>query len=72
LSARCSALVDRHRALVAAETIGADRGIGVFGLSAGGRCDTDDLLAGIVVLSLRGLAVSWLIGWAEKLLLAWR
>jgi NitT/TauT family transport system permease protein len=42
------------------------------GLSAGGLYDTDDLLAGIVVLSLRGLAVSWLIGWAEKLLLAWR
>jgi NitT/TauT family transport system permease protein len=58
--------------LVAAEMIGAERGIGAFVLSAGNLYDTDDLLAGIVVLSLLGLSVSWLIGWAEKLLLAWR
>jgi ABC-type nitrate/sulfonate/bicarbonate transport system permease component len=65
-------LVDRHRALVAAETIGAERSIGAFVLSTGDLYDSDDLLAGIVVLSLLGLAVSWLIGRAEKLLLAWR
>jgi NitT/TauT family transport system permease protein len=41
-------------------------------LSAGNLYDTDNLLAGIVVLSLLGLAVSWLIGWAERLLLGWR
>jgi len=58
--------------LVAAEMIGADRGIGAFVLSAGNLYDTDNLLAGIVVLSLLGLAVSWLIGLAERLLLAWR
>lgn len=58
--------------LVAAEMIGAERGIGAFVLSAGNLYDTDNLLAGIVVLSLLGLAVSLLIGWAEKLLLAWR
>ena len=58
--------------LVAAEMIGAERGIGAFVLSAGNLYDTDNLLAGIVVLSLLGLAVSWLIGWAERLLLAWR
>lgn len=58
--------------LVAAEMIGADRGIGAFVLSAGNLYDTDNLLAGIVVLSLLGLAVSSLIGWVEKLLLAWR
>jgi ABC-type nitrate/sulfonate/bicarbonate transport system permease component len=58
--------------LVAAEMIGAERGIGAFVLSAGNLYDTDNLLAGIVVLSLLGLAVSWLIGRAEKLLLAWR
>ena len=52
--------------LVAAEMIGADRGIGAFVLSAGNLYDTDNLLAGIVVLSLLGLAVSWLIGWAER------
>ena len=63
-------MVDRHRALVAAATIGAERGINAFVLSAGGLYDSDDLLAGIVVLSLLGLAVSWLIGRAEKLLLA--
>ena len=39
---------------------------------AGNLYDTDNLLAGIVVLSLLGLAVSWLIGCAERLLLAWR
>jgi NitT/TauT family transport system permease protein len=58
--------------LVAAEMIGADRGIGAFVLSAGNLYDTDNLLAGIVVLSLLGLAVSWLIGWAERRFLAWR
>jgi ABC-type nitrate/sulfonate/bicarbonate transport system permease component len=58
--------------LVAAEMIGAERGIGAFVLSAGNLSDTDNLLAGIVVLSLLGLGVSWLIGRAEKLLLAWR
>jgi len=58
--------------LVAAEMIGAERGIGAFVLSAGNLYDMDNLLAGIVVLSLLGLGVSWLIGWAERLLLAWR
>ena len=58
--------------LVAAEMIGAERGIGAFVLSAGNLYDTDNLLAGIVVLSLLGLAVSWLIGRAERVLLAWR
>jgi ABC-type nitrate/sulfonate/bicarbonate transport system permease component len=58
--------------LVAAEMIGAERGIGAFVLSAGNLYDTDNLLAGIVVLSMLGLGVSWLIGRAEKVLLAWR
>ncbi len=58
--------------LVAAEMIGADRGIGAFVLSAGNLYDTDNLLAGIVVLSLLGLGVSWIIGRAERALLAWR
>ena len=58
--------------LVAAEMIGAERGIGGFVLSAGNLYGIDNLLAGIVVLSLLGLAVSWLIGRAERLLLAWR
>ncbi len=58
--------------LVAAEMIGADRGIGAFVLSAGNLYDTDNLLAGIVVLSLLGLVVAWVIGLLERMLLAWR
>jgi ABC-type nitrate/sulfonate/bicarbonate transport system permease component len=58
--------------LVAAEMIGADRGIGAFVLSAGNLYDVDSLLAGIVVLSALGLTVAWLIGRIEKALLAWR
>jgi NitT/TauT family transport system permease protein len=58
--------------LVAAEMIGAERGIGAFVLSAGNLYDTDNLLAGIVVLSLLGLAVAGLISWLERRLLAWR
>ena len=40
--------------LVAAEMIGAEKGIGAFVLSAGNLYDTDNLLAGIVVLSAAG------------------
>jgi ABC-type nitrate/sulfonate/bicarbonate transport system permease component len=58
--------------LVAAEMIGADRGIGAFVLQAGNLYDTDNLLAGIVVLSVLGLVMSWVIGRLERLLLAWR
>jgi NitT/TauT family transport system permease protein len=58
--------------LVAAEMIGADKGIGAFVLAAGNLYDTDNLLAGIVVLSMMGLIVSWVIGRLERLLLAWR
>jgi len=58
--------------LVAAEMIGADKGIGSFVLQAGNLYDTEALMAGIVLLSLLGLSVSWLIGRVERLLLAWR
>jgi ABC-type nitrate/sulfonate/bicarbonate transport system permease component len=58
--------------LVAAEMIGAEQGIGAFVLSAGNLYDTDALLAGIVVLSALGLAVSGLIGVLERVLLRWR
>ena len=58
--------------LVAAEMIGAERGIGAFVLSAGNLYDVDNLLAGIAVLSLLGLVVAWVIGWLERKLLAWR
>jgi len=58
--------------LVAAEMIGAERGIGAFVLQAGNLYDTDNLLAGIVVLSLMGLTMSWVVGRLERWLLAWR
>ncbi len=58
--------------LVAAEMIGAERGIGAFVLAAGNLYDTDNLLAGIVVLSVIGLIVSWMIGRLERALLGWR
>jgi len=58
--------------LVAAEMIGADRGIGAFVLAAGNLYDTGNLLAGIVVLSALGLTVAWLIGRLERWLLGWR
>jgi len=58
--------------LVAAEMIGADQGIGAFVLQAGNLYDTDNLLAGIVVLSVIGLCVSWVLGVLERWLLSWR
>nr|WP_283949558.1 ABC transporter permease [Limobrevibacterium gyesilva] len=58
--------------LVAAEMIGAEKGIGAFVLSAGNLYDVDNLMAGIVVLSAIGLAASWLIGRIERALLGWR
>jgi ABC-type nitrate/sulfonate/bicarbonate transport system permease component len=58
--------------LVAAEMIGAEKGIGAFVLSAGNLYDVDNLMAGIVVLSAIGLTVSWVLGRIERTLLGWR
>lgn len=58
--------------LVAAEMIGAQYGIGAFILSAGNLMQTDQLLAGVLLLSLLGLAISFLLGRLEKRLLRWR
>jgi NitT/TauT family transport system permease protein len=58
--------------LVAAEMIGADKGIGSFVLQAGNLYDTEGLMAGIVMLSALGLSVAWLLGRLERWLLAWR
>ena len=58
--------------LVAAEMIGAEKGIGAFVLQAGDLYDVDNLMAGLVVLSLLGLTVSWLLGRIERRLLGWR
>lgn len=58
--------------LVAAEMIGAQWGIGALVLAAGSLMQTEVLLAGVVVLSLIGLAISTLLGLAERHLLRWR
>ena len=58
--------------LVAAEMIGAERGIGAFVLQAGNLYDIDNLMAGIVVLSALGLSVAGAIGVLERVLLRWR
>jgi NitT/TauT family transport system permease protein len=58
--------------LVAAEMIGAEYGIGAYVLLAGNLMATDQLVAGVAILSLLGLAVNFLITRAERRLLAWR
>jgi ABC-type nitrate/sulfonate/bicarbonate transport system permease component len=58
--------------VVSAEMIGAEFGIGAFVLQAGNLMQTDQLLAGVVILSLFGLAVGRLINMLETRLLHWR
>jgi len=58
--------------LVAAEMIGAEHGIGALVLQAGNLMRTDQLLAGVAMLSILGLLVSALIGALERRLLSWR
>ncbi len=58
--------------VVSAEMIGAEFGIGAFVLQAGNLMQTDQLLAGVVILSLFGLAIGRLINWLETRLLHWR
>ncbi|MEQ9642815.1 MAG: ABC transporter permease [Alphaproteobacteria bacterium] len=58
--------------LVAAEMIGAEFGIGAYVLLAGNLMATDQLIAGVAMLSILGLCVSWLINRAEKYFLRWR
>jgi NitT/TauT family transport system permease protein len=58
--------------VVSAEMIGAQYGIGAFLLQAGNLMQTDQLLAGVVILSLFGLAVGKLINLLEAKLLHWR
>ena len=58
--------------LIAAEMIGADSGIGAFILAAGNLYRTDNLIAGVVVLSLIGLALSAVLTRIERRVLAWR
>jgi NitT/TauT family transport system permease protein len=58
--------------VVAAEMIGAERGIGALILTSGHLMRTDRLLAGVVILSALGLLVAWALGVLERRLLRWR
>jgi NitT/TauT family transport system permease protein len=58
--------------VVSAEMIGAEYGIGAFVLQAGNLMQTDQLLAGVVILSLFGLVIGKLINLLETRLLHWR
>jgi ABC-type nitrate/sulfonate/bicarbonate transport system permease component len=58
--------------VVSAEMIGAETGLGAFVLQAGNLMQTDRLLAGVLILSLFGLAVGRAISALERRLLRWR
>ena len=58
--------------VVSAEMVGAEKGIGAFVMQAGNLMQTDQLLAGVVVLSLMGLAVARAIGAFERRFIDWR
>ncbi len=58
--------------LVAAEMIGAQFGIGAYILMAGSLFAIEQLIAGVAMLSILGLTISWLIGRAERFFLTWR
>ncbi len=58
--------------LVAAEMLGAQRGIGAYILEAGSLYDLERLFAGVVILSVLGVLTSAAIGGLERRLLRWR
>lgn len=58
--------------LVSAEMIGAEYGIGAFILQAGNLMLTDQLLAGVLLISILGLALGTALTRLEKWLLRWR
>jgi NitT/TauT family transport system permease protein len=58
--------------VVAAEMIGAQYGIGAFLLTAGNLMQTDDLMAGVVILSILGLSLGAVLTAVEKAFLSWR
>ncbi len=58
--------------LVSAEMIGAQYGIGSLIILNGNLMQTDNLLAGVVVLSLLGVCIGFVLGRIEKWLLRWR
>jgi NitT/TauT family transport system permease protein len=58
--------------LVAAEMIGAEFGIGAFILATGNMMRTDQLMAGVTLLSLLGLVIGAVLSRLERRLLRWR
>jgi len=58
--------------LVAAEMLGAEYGIGAYILEAGSLYDLERLFAGVTILSILGVGVSFLIGKVEQIFLRWR
>ena len=58
--------------LVAAEMLGAEYGIGAYILEAGSLYDLERLFAGVVILSVLGVAVSSAIAALERRVLRWR
>jgi ABC-type nitrate/sulfonate/bicarbonate transport system permease component len=58
--------------VVAAEMIGAERGIGAFVTTTGNLMQTDQLMAGVTVLSILGLLIGALLTALERWLLRWR
>lgn len=58
--------------VVSAEMIGAQYGIGAFLLTAGNLMQADQLMAGVVVLSLLGLCVGSGLSMIERAFLTWR
>ena len=58
--------------LVAAEMLGAEYGVGAYILEAGSLYDLERLFAGVVILSVLGVLLSWVIGLLERRVLRWR
>ena len=58
--------------LVSAEMIGAQYGIGSLIILTGNLMQTDQLLAGVVVLSMLGLCIGYALSRLERWLLRWR
>jgi NitT/TauT family transport system permease protein len=58
--------------LVAAEMLGAEYGVGSYILQAGSLYDLERLFVGVVILSVLGVLVSFIISLVERHLLKWR
>jgi NitT/TauT family transport system permease protein len=58
--------------VVSAEMIGAQFGIGAFLLTAGNLMQSDDLMAGVVILAILGLVIGAILTALERSFLRWR